>query len=110
MAAIFFVLVYDPETEQVYGLNGAGRSPMGLDIETVRANLTPEGTIPPVGPLPVSVPGTVDGWFTLHERFGRLPMEEVLAPAIRYAEEGFPRQPDDCLLLGPQYAHPSGAL
>jgi len=85
-----FVLVYDPETEQVYGLNGAGRSPMGLDIETVRANLTPEGTIPPVGPLPVSVPGAVDGWFTLHERFGRLPMEEVLAPAIRYAEEGFP--------------------
>ncbi|WP_439633631.1 gamma-glutamyltransferase [Glycocaulis sp.] len=85
-----FVLVYDPETQQVYGLNGAGRSPMGLDIETVRANLTPEGTIPPVGPLPVSVPGAVDGWFALHERFGRLPMEQVLAPAIRYAEEGFP--------------------
>jgi hypothetical protein len=51
-----FVLIYDPETREVYGLNGAGRSPMGLDIETVRAGLTPEGTIPPVGALPVSVP------------------------------------------------------
>lgn len=85
-----FVLIYDPETREVYGLNGAGRSPMGLDIETVRARLTPEGTIPPVGALPVSVPGAVDGWFTMHERFGSLPMEQILAPAIRYAEEGFP--------------------
>lgn len=85
-----FVLVYDPETQQVYGLNGAGRSPMGLDIETVRERLTDQGTIPPVGALPVSVPGAVDGWFTLHERFGQMPMEDILAPAIRYAEEGFP--------------------
>ena len=47
-------------------------------------------TIPPRGPLPVTVPGTVDGWFELHRQFGRLPMKDLLAPAIRYAREGFP--------------------
>src|SRR6185295_18987253 len=46
--------------------------------------------IPPVGALSVSVPGCVDGWFALHERFGRLPMKSDLAPTIRYAREGFP--------------------
>lgn len=48
------------------------------------------GTIPPHGVLPVSVPGAVDGWFELHAKFGRLPMKDVLAPAIAYADEGFP--------------------
>ena len=42
------------------------------------------------GPLPVSVPGAVDGWFELHGRFGRLPMQQLLAPTIAYAREGFP--------------------
>ncbi len=46
--------------------------------------------IPPFGPLPVSVPGAVDGWFELHGRYGRLPMQQVLAPAIHYARNGFP--------------------
>ena len=52
--------------------------------------LCPDGKIPKHGPLPVSVPGCVDGWFELHGRYGKLPMAEVLAPAIRYAEQGFP--------------------
>jgi gamma-glutamyltranspeptidase/glutathione hydrolase len=85
-----FVIVYDPETRQVYGLNGAGRSPMGLSYDEVVEIVGEDGAIPPLGAMPVSVPGTVDGWFTLHERFGEMPMDEVLAPAIRYAEEGFP--------------------
>ena len=46
--------------------------------------------IPPFGPLPVSVPGAVDGWFQLHSRYGRLDMKEILAPAIAYARDGFP--------------------
>jgi gamma-glutamyltranspeptidase / glutathione hydrolase len=46
--------------------------------------------IPQRGPLPVSVPGAVDGWFELHERFGRISMEDILAPSIHYAENGFP--------------------
>lgn len=85
-----FVIVWDPETRQVYGLDGSGRSPMGLSYEEMLERAEAWGGIPAGGSLPVSVPGTVDGWFTLHDRFGRLPMDEVLAPAIAYAEEGFP--------------------
>ena len=85
-----FVIVYDPETRQVYGLNGAGRSPLGLSYEEVVETVGEDGAIPPLGAMPVSVPGTVDGWYALHERFGEMPMDEVLAPTIRYAEDGFP--------------------
>ncbi len=85
-----FVLVWDPETERVYGLNGSGRSPRGLDFETALAGAEEDGAFPPFGVLPVSVPGAVDGWFTLHERFGSKPMAEILQPAIDYAETGFP--------------------
>jgi gamma-glutamyltranspeptidase/glutathione hydrolase len=85
-----FVILWDPETRQVYGLNGSGRSPMGVSYEAMLERAEAWGGIPPGGSLPVSVPGTVDGWFTLHERFGRLPMDEILAPAIDYAETGFP--------------------
>ena len=83
-----FAIVWDPKTKRLYGLNASGRSPMGLK----REYFIEKGYkhIPPFGPLPVTVPGCVDGWFELHERFGRLPMREVLAPAIRYAREGFP--------------------
>ncbi len=83
-----FAIVWDAEGEQLLGLNGSGRSPMSLTLAEFEARgLT---KIPALGPLPVSVPGTVDGWFTLHKRLGHLPMERVLAPAIRYATEGFP--------------------
>lgn len=85
-----FVIIWDPETRQVYGLNGAGRSPMGLSYDDMLARAEPWGGIPPGGALPVSVPGTVDGWFAMHERFGRLPMADILQPAIDYADNGFP--------------------
>lgn len=85
-----FVLVWDPETREVYGLESSGAAPMSLDLETLRENLTEDGTIPPHGPVPVTVPGAVAGWQALHDRFGALPLEDVLAPAIRYGEEGFP--------------------
>ena len=83
-----FAIVWDAKTKELYGYNGSGRSPKGLTLEYFQR----EGieTVPAYGPLPVSVPGAVDGWFALHGRFGRMPMAEVLAPAIRYAEEGFP--------------------
>jgi gamma-glutamyltranspeptidase/glutathione hydrolase len=83
-----FAIVWDAETEQLYGLNASGRSPAGLTLEWFHDN--GYESIPPFGVLPISVPGAVDGWFELHGRFGRLPMGEVLAPAIRYAREGFP--------------------
>lgn len=88
MGGDLFALVWDPKTKRLHGLNGSGRSPRGLTLEHFRKQgLT---RIPAHGPLPVSVPGCVDGWFTLHGRFGTLPMAKLLGPAIRYAREGFP--------------------
>ncbi len=88
MGGDLFAIVWDAGTGRLYGLNGSGRSPAGLALEEFhRRGLT---HIPPYGPLPVTVPGCVDGWFMLHDRFGKLPMTEILAPAIGYAEEGFP--------------------
>ena len=83
-----FAIVWDAETDKLYGLNASGRSPASLTLEVfTNAGLK---KIPAHGPLPVTVPGCVDGWFELHRRFGQLSMEQVLAPAIRYAREGFP--------------------
>jgi gamma-glutamyltranspeptidase/glutathione hydrolase len=83
-----FAMVWDGESKHLYGLNGSGRSPRLLTIDYFSSNRMDK--IPAYGPLPVSVPGCVDGWFELHERFGKKSMEEILAPAISYAEEGFP--------------------
>ena len=83
-----FAIVWDPQTKKLHGVNGSGRSPQSLTLEHFqRIGLT---QIPKHGPLPVSVPGCVDGWFMLHGRFGKLPMADVLAPAIRYARDGHP--------------------
>ena len=83
-----FAMVWDAKTQTLFGLNASGRSPYGLTLQHFKnEGLT---SIPAHGPLPVSVPGCVDGWFELHKRFGRLPMRDVLAPAIKYAKEGFP--------------------
>lgn len=85
-----FAIVWDPKTERLHGLNASGRSPLGLSREKLLAELGERRHIPSFGPLPITVPGCVDGWFELHGRFGRLPMGEVLRPAIDYAREGFP--------------------
>ncbi len=83
-----FAIVWDPTSAKLHGYNGSGRSPAALTLaELQRRGLT---AMPPFGPLPVTVPGAVDGWFALHERFGKLPMKQVLEPAIGYAENGFP--------------------
>jgi gamma-glutamyltranspeptidase/glutathione hydrolase len=83
-----FAIVWDPDAESLSGLNASGRSPRSLTLEYFKEQGLEQ--IPPRGPLPVSVPGTVDGWYALHEQFGRLSMARNLAPAIRYAREGFP--------------------
>ena len=87
-----FVIYWDNTKKELVGLNGSGRSPAGADLATLKERLAELGetSIPLRGALPVSVPGCVDGWFAMHERYGKLPMEQVLAPAIRYAREGFP--------------------
>jgi gamma-glutamyltranspeptidase/glutathione hydrolase len=83
-----FAIVWDAERKQLFGLNASGRAPLALTADKIPAQ--EDGTIPLYSPYAWSVPGTVDGWFSLHERFGRLPMEQLLAPAIRAAEEGEP--------------------
>lgn len=83
-----FVIIWDAQSQKLYGLNGSGRSPKSLDLDYFVNNGMEK--IPSYGPLPVSVPGCVDGWFTIHDKFGKLKMEEVLDPAIKYARKGFP--------------------
>src|SRR5688572_31019297 len=87
-----FAIVWDAKSRKLHGLNASGRSPRSLTLARLREELRKidSKTIPPRGPLPVSVPGTVDGWFELHGKFGKLPMKELLAPAIAYARNGFP--------------------
>jgi gamma-glutamyltranspeptidase/glutathione hydrolase len=83
-----FALIWSAEKGKLYGLNASGRSPRSLKLEYLKE----KGFefIPSYGPLPVSVPGCVDGWYEMHDMFGRLPMKDVLQPAISYAREGFP--------------------
>lgn len=83
-----FAIVWDADKKELAGLNASGRAPALMTIEYFRDHGMDK--IPPHGPLPVSVPGAVDGWFELHGRYGRLPMSEILAPAIAYARNGFP--------------------
>jgi gamma-glutamyltranspeptidase/glutathione hydrolase len=83
-----FAIVWDPNSKQLAGYNGSGRSPASLDFAEMENLLDGAVTIPLFGPLSVSVPGAVDAWFALHERYGKLPMSELLAPAIGYAREG----------------------
>jgi gamma-glutamyltranspeptidase/glutathione hydrolase len=83
-----FAIIWNAEKGKLYGLNASGKSPRTLKLDYFRDN--GYEFIPPYGPLPVSVPGCVDGWFEMHDMFGRLSMKEILQPAITYAREGFP--------------------
>src|SRR3989339_129639 len=83
-----FAIIWSAEKGKLYGLNGSGKSPRSLKLEYFREN--GYEFIPSHGPLPVSVPGCVDGWFEMHEMFGKLPIKDVLQPAISYARDGFP--------------------
>ena len=88
MGGDLFAIVWDANKKELTALNASGRSPNSLTLDYFKErNMT---KIPSYGPLPVSVPGCVDGWFELHEKYGKLPMAELLQPAIDYAENGFP--------------------
>ena len=88
MGGDLFAIVWDAKSKKLHGLNASGRSPHDLKLEYFK--MKGYKKIPSYGPLPVSVPGCVDGWFELHNKFGNIPMNEVLQPAIDYAENGFP--------------------
>ncbi len=83
-----FAIIWDAKTQKLYGINASGRSPKSLTLAYFKEKGMEK--IPAYGPLPVSVPGCVDGWFSLHGRFGKLKMSDILQPAIDYAEKGFP--------------------
>ncbi|PYI78840.1 MAG: gamma-glutamyltransferase, partial [Verrucomicrobia bacterium] len=87
-----FAIVYSAKENKLYGLNGSGRSPLGLSYEQMKVELEKlhRSTIPPRGMLPISVPGAVDAWSEMHQKFGKLKFSDDLAPAVKYAEEGFP--------------------
>src|SRR5512139_3986985 len=84
-----FALFFDAHARQVSALNGSGRAPAALSLERLgREGYARE--LPPYHPYTITVPGACAGWCDLVERCGRLSMAEVLAPAIRLAEDGFP--------------------
>lgn len=88
MGGDLFAIIWDAKSQKLYGYNGSGRSPKSLTLDYFIDNGYTD--IPAHGPLPVSVPGAVDGWFAMHKRFGQLGMETILQPTINYAEQGFP--------------------
>ena len=83
-----FAIIWIEKEKKLYGLNASGRSPKNLTLEYFKKNNMSK--IPAYGPLPISVPGCVDGWFEMHDKFGEITIQEVLDPAIKYAEDGFP--------------------
>ena len=87
-----FAIVYSARDNKLYGLNASGRSPLGLSYDGMKAELEKlhRPNIPPLGMLPISVPGCVDGWAELHAHFGWLSLADDLSGAIHAAEEGFP--------------------
>ena len=101
MGGDLFALVYDAKTKHLYGLNSSGWAATGMTPAAVRAKAPPHTLtdleraervtdMPQRGALSVTVPGAVAGWDALRTRFGRLSFAEILAPAIYYAEHGFP--------------------
>ena len=87
-----FALYYEAASRRVYALNGSGRAPKALTLERLRREGL-DRQLPPFHPYTITVPGACAAWCDLVARFGRLSMAQVLAPAIRLAEEGFPVAP-----------------
>lgn len=87
-----YARLWDPKASKVVGIAGSGRSPRGLSLETVRSRAK-GGVLPNYGAVTVTVPGTVDAWWRLHQRYGKLKWRELFQPAIAYAEGGVPLSP-----------------
>lgn len=83
-----FVILWDADSQKLYGLNASGPAPKSLSIDHFKDNNLTK--IPSYGPLPVTVPGAVDGWIKLHERFGSVKFKDLFTPTINYARNGFP--------------------
>jgi gamma-glutamyltranspeptidase/glutathione hydrolase len=84
-----FAMLWDPGQGKVVGMAGSGPSPRALTLEIARSRAR-NGALPPLGAIAISVPGAVDGWWTLHQRYGKLKWAELFAPAIHLARNGAP--------------------
>jgi gamma-glutamyltranspeptidase/glutathione hydrolase len=84
-----FAFVWNPKTGKLESMASSGRSPKALSLDTARSRAK-NGVLPPLGAVTVSVPGALDGWWTLHQRHGKLKWAELLQPAIHYCESGSP--------------------
>ncbi|MDG1437726.1 MAG: gamma-glutamyltransferase [Emcibacteraceae bacterium] len=86
-----FAIIWDPKTEKLHGLNASGRSSLSQTLDQLKTKIgVDRRTILGRGAYAVSVPGAVDGWDMMLKRFGSKDMSELMAPAVRYAREGFP--------------------
>lgn len=88
MGGDLFAIIWDAKTQKLYALNSSGWSPKSLSLKYFKEKGYKK--IPAFGPLPVTVPGAVAGWFAMHDKFGTMPMKKLLQPAINYARNGFP--------------------
>jgi gamma-glutamyltranspeptidase/glutathione hydrolase len=84
-----FAMIWDPKAKKVMGLAGSGGSPRALTLDIARSRAK-NGALPPLGAIAVSVPGALDGWWMMHQRYGKLKWAELFEPAIHYAEQGVP--------------------
>ena len=87
-----YAMLWDPRASKVVGIAGSGPSPRALSLETVRSRAK-DGVLPAYGAVTVTVPGTVDAWWRLHQRYGKLRWRELFEPAIAYADGGVPLSP-----------------
>jgi gamma-glutamyltranspeptidase/glutathione hydrolase len=84
-----FAFVWDPKAGKLEGMASSGRSPKSLSLATVRSRAK-DGVLPKLGAVTVSTPGALDGWWALHQRYGKLKWAELFEPAIHYCEIGAP--------------------
>jgi gamma-glutamyltranspeptidase/glutathione hydrolase len=84
-----FALLWDPKLNKVLSMASSGKSPQSLTLATARQRAV-NGVLPKLGAISVSTPGALDGWWTLHQRYGKLKWAELFEPAIHYCETGSP--------------------
>ena len=83
-----FAIIWSADEKKLYGLNSSGPAPKNISINKLKQKGLEK--IPPYGPLPVTVPGAVAGWVSIHKKFGLLEFNKLFNDAINYAENGFP--------------------
>src|SRR5436309_5352962 len=88
MGGDLFAIYWEAKTGKLTAINSSGWAPKGLSIDLLKS--MGHTTIPPLGIHAVTVPGCVDGWARLHQRFGKLPWRDLFQPAIYHATRGFP--------------------